>query len=80
MALSLICSSGFIAPATAMNISIHRLGFRAIFAQGAIVNGDAERLRIALRSADGDEPDRRMRACLALNCAREVIIGFRGAN
>lgn len=47
----------FVAPAAAMDISIQRLpnGFRAISAKGVIVDGDAERLRIALQSADIDE-------------------------
>jgi hypothetical protein len=42
---------------TAMDISVERLpnGFRAISAKGEIVPGDAERLRIALQSADRDE-------------------------
>jgi hypothetical protein len=40
-----------------MDFSIQRLsnGFRAISAKGKIVDGDAERLRIALQSADRDE-------------------------
>jgi hypothetical protein len=47
----------FVAPAAAMDIAIRRLpdGFRSIFATGPIVHGDAERLRIALQSADRDK-------------------------
>jgi hypothetical protein len=44
------------APTSAMDISIQRLpdGFHAVFANGFIVPGDTERLRVALQSADRD--------------------------
>jgi hypothetical protein len=55
--LAIIFLLSLVAPLSAMEISIQQLpnGFRAISAKGEIVDGDAERLRVALQSADRDE-------------------------
>jgi hypothetical protein len=57
IAVAHLCVVGLFAPAMAMDFSVVRMpdGLRVVLANGEIIAGDADRLRVALQSADRDK-------------------------